>query len=164
MWPGAEDSNGSTATGACCYLWEAAALNLCTEILAVLYYRSWWDWSGIGVGWVPTLPSQTPTIHPLQFFWLIIVSVPKINPISYNIKTSMVGLGGMEWDWVGWMSHNVFFAKFDIPGNVHLVPILKVCRLGYIHRFSFICERWDLVGWMIDIGRRKVKVVLHRTA
>merc|ERR550517_1833434 len=32
--------------------------------LAVLYYRSWWELSGIGVGWVPTWPSQTPTSHP----------------------------------------------------------------------------------------------------
>ena len=68
---------------------------------AVLYYRSWWDGSGIGVGWVPTWPSQTPTIHPWQFLWLVIVSVPKINANSFNIKTSMVGLGGMEWDRVG---------------------------------------------------------------
>ena len=48
--------------------------------LAVLYYRSWWDWSGIGVGWVPTWPSQTPTI-------------PNING---GIGWDGVGLGGMN--------------------------------------------------------------------
>lgn len=99
-------------------------------LMAVLYYRSWWDWSGIGVGWVPTLPSQTPTIHPWQFFWLIIVSVPKINAISFNIKTSMVGLGGMEWDWVGWMSHNVF------------------CKIWYSRKCSFGPHSESVSAWV----------------
>ena len=100
---------------------EDPLISLVLLIQAVLYYRSWWDWSGIGVGWVPTWPSQTPTIHPWQFFWLIIVSVPKINAISFNIKTSMVGLGGMEWDWVGWMRDSVFFC----------------CKIWYSRKCSF---------------------------
>ena len=56
-----------------------------------------WDWSGMG----PNVAIPNPDHPSLAIFWLIIVSVPKINPISFNIKTSMVGLGGMEWDWVG---------------------------------------------------------------
>ena len=42
-----------------------------------------WDWSGMG----PNVAIPNPD--------------KIINAISFNIKTSMVGLGGMEWDWVG---------------------------------------------------------------
>ena len=51
-----------------------------------------WDWSGMG----PNVTIPNPDHPPLA-----IVSVPKINAISFSNKTSMVGLGGMEWDWVG---------------------------------------------------------------
>ena len=135
---------------------------------AVLYYRSWWDWSGIGVGWVPTLPSQTPTIHPWQFFWLIIVSVPKINPISFNIKTSMVGLGGMEWDWVGWMINSVFLLQNLTFQEMFIwSPFWKCVCLGIFTDFlSFmkveiwwdkclilVVEKWKLISIGLHIWR-----------
>ena len=55
-----------------------------------------------------------------QFFWLIIVSVPKINAISFNIKTSMVGLGGMEWDGV---------------------------RLGGMNKRQCFLQNWEMFIW-----------------